>query len=272
MRTMKRYWVVMAMAVMVGIGVGYSAFAQATGTTGAASTPALRVESRTTLWDLIKSGGWAMWPLGTCSVLVVWLAILNAQRVSAKKMIPVAVVAQIKNAASAGDLQQVWNLSTSTDTFFTRTLAAGMRQINPDDLAGSRPKVEAAISETAGREESRYGFFVNFLALMTSMSPMWGLLGTVSGMIGAFSKIGSGGMGKPEILAKNIGEALICTATGLLIAITAMGCYFFFRNVLNAVMKESEGHFTEVLDNLTGCGGTFTKQSVAVETQAETEA
>ena len=43
-------------------------------------------------------------------------------------------------------------------------------------------------------------------------------------------------MGKPEMLAKNIGEALICTATGLLIAITAMGFYFFFRNILNSVM------------------------------------
>ena len=213
-----------------------------------------------------------MWPLGSCSVLVVWLAILNFQRVSAKKMIPAVVVAQIKSAASTGDFQQVWNLSSSTDSFFTRSLTAGLRQLQTEDPVGSRAKVETAISETAGREESRYGFFVNFLALMTSMSPMWGLLGTVSGMIGAFSKIGSGGMGKPEILAKNIGEALICTATGLLIAITAMGFYFFFRNVLNSVMKESEGHFTEVLDHLTGSGGTFSRQAVAAEPQAQPNA
>jgi biopolymer transport protein ExbB len=86
---------------------------------------------------------------------------------------------------------------------------------------------------------------------------MWGLLGTVSGMIGAFSKIGQGGMGKPEMLAKNIGEALVCTASGLMIAITAMGFYFLFRNILNAVMKESEGHFTEILDGVTGVRSVF---------------
>ncbi len=262
MRTMRRYWVVILLLVMLGIG--FSAFAQSTDAAGAAtSAPPLRVESRTTLWDLIKSGGWAMWPLGACSVLVVWLVILNSQRVSTRKMLPPMLVAQIKQAASAGDLQQVWNLSTSNDSFFTRTLAAGLRQIHPEDPLASRPKVEAAISETASREESRYGFFVNFLALLTSMSPMWGLLGTVSGMIGAFSKIGSGGMGKPEILAKNIGEALVCTASGLMIAITAMGFYFFFRNVINSVMKESEGHFTEVLDMLTGTGGTLAAQTAA---------
>jgi len=258
------------MAIVMGMGL--YATAQTTGTAAAASAPALRQESTTTLWDMVKSGGWAMYPLGTCSVVVVWLVILNFQRVNTKKMVPPVIVAQIKSAASTGDLQQVWNLSTSTDSYFTRTLAAGLRQIHPEDPVGSRPKVEAAISETAGREESRYGFFVNFLALLTSMSPMWGLLGTVSGMIGAFSKIGQGGMGKPEILAKNIGEALICTATGLLIAITAMGFYFFFRNILNSVMKESEGHFTEVLDHLTGSGGTFSQPAVPATAEAQPKA
>jgi len=231
------------------------------GTPGAGPAPvALRVESRMTLWNLIKSGGWAMYPLGACSVAVVWLIAINASRVNAKKMMPVQVIGQLKQAASAGDVQQVWNLAAATDSFFTRSLAAGMRQIQVEDMSGSRPKVEAAIAETASREEARYGFYVNFLALLTSMSPMWGLLGTVSGMIGAFSKIGSGGMGKPEILAKNIGEALVCTASGLMIAITAMGFYFLFRNILNTAMKESEGHFSEILDHLWREGQPFSGQ------------
>ncbi len=216
----------------------------------AGETSSLKMESRMTLWALIRSGGWAMYPLGACSVTVVWLITVNTMRVNSKKMIPPGVLSQLRQAAGQGDFQQVWNLASATDSYFTRTLAAGLKQVQPADPLGSRPKVEAAISETAGREEARYGFYINFLSLLTSMSPMWGLLGTVSGMIGAFSKIGSGGMGKPEMLAKNIGEALVCTASGLLVAITAMGFYFFFRNVLNTVMKESEGHFSEILDDL----------------------
>ena len=102
------------------------------------------------------------------------------------------------------------------------------------------------------------------------MSPMWGLLGTVSGMIGAFSKIGAGGMGKPEVLSKNISEALVCTATGLLIAITAMGCYFLFRNLLNTVMKTAEKAFTDILDTLMGMGTTFT--ATPAEQQGQTSA
>lgn len=252
---MKKQWMTLAIAAVVGVVVGHELLAQSADVTAAATQ--LKVESRMTLFDLIKSGGWAMWALGTCSIVMVWLIVVNFQRVSPKKMLPMDTITQLKSAAEKQDYVQLWQISSSTDTFFTRSLTAGLRQIQPDDLHGSREKMEAAIAETAGREESRYGFYVNFLALLTSMAPMWGLLGTVSGMIGAFSKIGSGGMGKPEMLAKNIGEALVCTASGLMIAITAMGFYFFFRNTLNSVMKESEGYFTQILDGVMGVGKQF---------------
>ena len=263
-------------AALLAAGIGYSVWAQGDAGTPAAapaaapavSAPAagappegaasLKVEHQRTMWDLIRSGGWAMYPLGICSMITVWLAILNLQRVNLSKMVPKSVIAQLKAAAAAGDLQQLWTVATTTDSFFTRSIAAGLRQVQPDDPTGSRPKVEAAIMETAIREEANYAFFVNFLALMTSMAPLWGLIGTVSGMIGAFGKIGgSGAMGKPEILAKNISEALVCTASGLLIAITAMAFYFLFRNILNTVMKVSEGYFTEILDTLMGMENTL---------------
>ncbi len=262
---MKKQWMAILIAAVCVVVLGHELMAQTADVAGAATQ--LKVESRTTLFDLIKSGGWAMWALGTCSVVVVWLIVVNFQRVNGKKMLPPDILAQLKSAADKQDYVQLWQISSSTDTFFTRSLTAGLRQIQPDDLLGSREKMEAAIAETAGREESRYGFYVNFLALLTSMAPMWGLLGTVSGMIGAFSKIGSGGMGKPEMLAKNIGEALVCTASGLMVAITAMAFYFFFRNTLNSIMKESEGHFTQILDSVMGVGKQF--EELARNSKAE---
>lgn len=216
-----------------------------------------RVEEKTTLWMIIKSGGWAMWPLGACSVATVALTLLNVARVNRRGMLPAGLIARARAAARSGDANQCWTLANASNSFFGRVLVAGLRHIQPYDPPAGRKKMEEAIAETASREESQYGFFVNFLALLTSMSPMWGLLGTVSGMIGAFSKIGEGGMGKPEMLAKNIGEALVCTASGLIIAIASMGFYFFFRNTLNSVIKESEAHFTEILDSLTGVRSVF---------------
>jgi hypothetical protein len=130
-------------------------------TAGGAATAPLREENKITLWYLIKSGGWAMWPLGACSVTLVTLIILNFQRVSLRRMLPPATVAQIKVAAQSGDVQQLWNLTTAADSFFSKVLAAGLKQIQPADPLGSRPKMEAAIAETAGREEAKYAFFVN---------------------------------------------------------------------------------------------------------------
>lgn len=265
---MKKQWLKFVIAAVVCAVLGQVLMAQTADVAGAATQ--LKVESKMTLFDLIKSGGWAMWALGACSVVAVWLIIINFQRVNSKKMMPPDLLAQLRSAAEEQDYVKLWKISSSTDTFFTRSLTAGLRQIQPDDVLASREKMEAAIAETAGREESRYGFYVNFLALLTSMAPMWGLLGTVSGMIGAFSKIGSGGMGKPEMLAKNIGEALVCTASGLMIAITAMGFYFFFRNTLNAIMKESEGHFTSILDGIMGVGKKFEELAEKAKTETET--
>ena len=76
---------------------------------------------------------------------------------------------------------------------------------------------------------------------------MVGLLGTVSGMIKAFDKIGKGAMGRPEVLASNIGEALVTTATGLLIGIPAMFLFFYLRGRYTANVTK----LGRVLGNLT---------------------
>jgi biopolymer transport protein ExbB len=77
---------------------------------------------------------------------------------------------------------------------------------------------------------------IDFLSIIGAISPMVGLLGTVSGMIKAFQTMGSQGMGKPELLAGNIGEALITTATGLIVAIPAMLFFFYFKKGFNKTL------------------------------------
>jgi biopolymer transport protein ExbB len=84
---------------------------------------------------------------------------------------------------------------------------------------------EASVQETAGGLKP-----INYLSIIAQIAPMLGLLGTVSGMIKAFQKIGLGGMGEPEKLAGDIGEAMVTTATGLVIGIPAMFFYFFLKS------------------------------------------
>ena len=79
---------------------------------------------------------------------------------------------------------------------------------------------------------------------------MIGLLGTVSGMIGAFQTISAGGMGRPELLAGDIGEALITTAVGLVIGIPAMIAYFILRTRLDNRMMTTAQEAGRILDRL----------------------
>jgi biopolymer transport protein ExbB len=90
--------------------------------------------------------------------------------------------------------------------------------------------MESAMEE-ASVEETNAGLrVISYLSITAQIAPMVGLLGTVSGMIKAFGKIGKGAMGKPELLANDIGEALITTAAGLLIGIPAMFAYFYLKS------------------------------------------
>ena len=226
------------------------------------------VAQKTSLWDLIKTGGWAMWPLGLCSVGLVTMVVLNIRLVSRKNLLPLGVVVPIRAAAEQRDVGQMYSLARSATSLFTNGLLPGLRKLDPDDPAASKSDMESAIAEAVSREEAQVGFWINFLSLITGVAPMIGLLGTVSGMIGAFQKIGMGGMGKPELLAGNIGEALITTATGLTIAIPAMFAYFLFRNNLSRIVRDAEGEYSAILDALTGSGNLFAEAEAA---PAETE-
>ena len=90
-------------------------------------------------------------------------------------------------------------------------------------------EVEKAMDEASVEEVSAGMKPLGYLSIVTQVAPMFGLLGTVTGMIGAFDKIGMGQMGSPEKLADNIGEAMITTAAGLIVAIPAMFAYFGFK-------------------------------------------
>lgn len=243
----KSLLIIAAIALVSGLCWTPAGFAQDAEDTESA-TPAPK---KKTLLDTYKIGGWAMHPLLLCSIGVVSITILNLRSMNRKTLIPAEPVANIKAASQLQDYVKVAELAEATDSLVTTSLANGMRLFDPNDPEGSKPKVEEAVSEAMGRQEAKHAFWLNFLQLITAVAPMMGLLGTVSGMIGAFDKIGMGGMGKPELLAANIGEAMVTTAAGLIVAIPSMFAYFLFRNYLNKLLSEAEEHITVVLDNLT---------------------
>ena len=264
---MKKTLAILALAgLLLPVGLVFAQEAPPPAPPAAAATPPA---TKITLWGMIKTGGWAMWPLGFCSVGVVTMIVLNVRMVSRKNLLPVGVVMPLRAAAEQRDVGQMYALARASESLFAKGLLPGLRKINPEDAAASKPNIEGAIAEAVGREEAQVSFWINFLSLFASISPMIGLLGTVSGMIGAFQKIGTGGMGKPELLAGNIGEALITTATGLIIAVPAIFAFFIFRNNLSRIVRDAEGEYSAIIDALTGSTNLFAEaESAPVENES----
>jgi biopolymer transport protein ExbB len=113
-------------------------------------------------------------------------------------------------------------------SLFANTLGAGLERCLDDEVIDFM-NVKESVEEASIEQTSKLMKPIDYLSIIGASAPMLGLLGTVSGMIKAFNTMGTTGMGKPELLAANIGEALITTATGLVIAIPAMFFFFFFK-------------------------------------------
>lgn len=203
--------------------------------------PAITSEASTAaalnLWDLILQGGWAMIPLLACSsaaLLLLGLGWLDTRR---GRFLPTAwqdLLAPLRELR----LDDARQALAQPPTILGQSLTPALERFVSSP--GERPlqTVEDAFGERLDAAEARYARRVLYLNVIASVAPMIGLLGTVSGMIGAFQTIGRGGMGRPEELAGDIGQALVTTAAGLVVGIPAMLGYFGLRHRLAARTAE----------------------------------
>ena len=105
---------------------------------------------------------------------------------------------------------------------------------------------EFILKEITIKETSPYESKLNLLASVISISPMLGLLGTVTGMIRAFANISKYGTGDTAIVADGIAEALLTTAAGLMIAIPVIVVY----NYLNRRLEKMENEIDDVVTTI----------------------
>lgn len=188
----------------------------------------LEAAQQTNLLDLIKTGGWAMWPLGAFSVFMVTLIIQNYISLRAKKLLHVDQMPKLLDLMINRKVTTALIYCKENPSLFSNTYSAGLEKYLDDNEIDFQ-KVKSAVEEASVEQTAKLMKPIDYLSIIGATSPMLGLLGTVSGMIKAFKTMGTSGMGKPELLAANIGEALITTATGLIIAIPAMFFFFYFK-------------------------------------------
>jgi len=246
----KGYFGMLAMVVMlVAMTVPIAtSLAQDSAPADAAAETQLDEAKSMTFLDLIKQGGPFMYPLGLFSMATLYFVIRNSMLLREKNMLRTDLRPQIEELMAKRDVAGIRKLCAENDSLLTAVLDAGMERISEEHDYDAAHVMEA-IEEAGNEQMVTFMKPINFLSIIGGTAPMLGLLGTVSGMIKAFSTIASGGMGNPEVLAGNIGEALITTATGLIIAIPAMIAYFIFKNNFiksMSTMGRMVGHFMNI--------------------------
>lgn len=87
------------------------------------------------------------------------------------------------------------------------------------------------------------------ISLTAHLTPLLGLLGTVTGMIKAFQAVAIHGTGDPSVLANGISEALFTTAGGLFVAIPALIFYNYFNKKIDSIIEDMEITATELINN-----------------------
>ena len=178
-----------------------------------------------TLWEQIKEGGWVMFPIAACSVATLYLIGDGIIRTGQKRVQPQPQVEAVKNAFRQGDYVGAFNYCRANPSPFTNVCGVGVSLLGE----GKQAVEEGLIGELA-KENSHMNTYISYLSVIGVCTPMIGLLGTVTGMISAFATLGTSGIGDPSKLSAAIGEVLMATASGLLIAIPAFFGYYVLRN------------------------------------------
>lgn len=226
------------------IGVSTVAFAQ-NDTENVEAAPE-EVVSSNSLFTKVKQGGWAMYPLGILSISAFALTIYNFMALRKQDFFDDEIAGRLGDKLNQLDLEGATALCDQEPSPLTRIVSHGLDSVKGGhvDTELFRQRLEAGSS----KELAKPFVVINYLSIIASIAPMVGLLGTVSGMVKAFDSIATIGMGQPEVLAGNISEALITTASGMLVGIPAMFFFFYFKNQYGNLVAD----MTMYLDDMHG--------------------
>ena len=203
-----------------------------------------------TLRDLFIKGGWCMYPLSFVSIVAVALVLVFLFTMMPRRFVSARYVQTAIGLIRKRDFLGLLALSDKYNIAISRIVERCV------DFMTENPTADfSEVREIAETEGTRVATSLNqriaYLADIGSIAPMIGLLGTVSGMIKSFSAVGHGvSVSHSLILAEGVAEALITTASGLVIAIPAMIAYSYFRGRVQDIVTELESATTKLLATL----------------------
>ncbi len=198
--------------------------------------------------EIMTSGGPVMWPLLACSIIV--LTVILERLLfwySLEKRRTRKVMDEILALAEGGSWDQIKEMAIGNQDHVIRVLIVGILHRKYDMGRAMEAETEHLLQ--------RMNRYMPILDTMITVAPLLGILGTVLGIISSFKMLGSAGIADPKLVTSGIAQALLTTATGLIISVVAVLPYNFFNSRINHAIYVIEKYATSlevVHERLTG--------------------
>lgn len=221
--------------------------------------------------DILIAGGWGMLPILICSALALAIALERCWSLRTRYVLPPGLGEEVRgwvrsNQARSGKLDEAHLDALAKGSPLGELLAAAIAVRNrPRELIKER------IEDTGRHVVHRMERYLNSLGTIALIGPLLGLLGTVLGLIRMFLATMANGSGDPLKMAGGIGEALICTASGLVVAIPAYVLHRYFRSRIAGYVVEMEKQAAALLDTLSAPAAPRRRSAAAPAAAAGTD-
>jgi len=190
------------------------------------------------LWSTIAGGGVIGYLIITLSLVSVALVVEHFLTIRASSLVPSNLATELEKHLSQNAYAKAQEACARDGSLLAQVVGAGLNQIGS---SFGFFDMQSAMQETSERLVSQLYRKLEYLSFIAASAPMFGLLGTVTGMIRSFNDIAATeGAANPSQLAGGISEALVTTCLGLVVAIPTMFFVAFFRNRIDSLMAEAE--------------------------------
>lgn len=201
--------------------------------------PHARIPTKSLL-EMVLAGGPLLLPIFACSFVLLVVVFERSVSLRRRRVLPAPFIKRFLHQVREGQLdrQQAIEQCEANPSHIARVFAAAARK-------WGRPavEVEQAIIDEGERAANDMRRYLRVMNGVATVSPLMGLLGTVWGMMAAFNAIASAAaMGKPELLAAGISQALLTTAAGLFVAIPALIVYLFFSGRVDRLIMDIDAY------------------------------
>ena len=206
-------------------------------TEGATTTPSL------SLLDLIMKGGWVMLPIGFLSIMAVYLIVERYITISQASKVDPGFMTNVKTMLLDGKTDAALSMCKSTNTPIARLLEKGIKR-----LGKPVKEIESAVENTGKWEIYKLEKNLSYLGIIAGIAPMFGFVGTISGVIRIFYNISLADNISISLIAGGLYEKMITSAAGLVVGILAHIGFHYLNAMIDRVSFQLESTTVEFID------------------------